>query len=167
MPSDALLQTSDRQEALSRAYASAVAAAAGYTTTPPSDFDRDSIDIEFGAGGQMRPKIGAQLKATTNLTKAGSTIKFSLKLKNYNDLRIKTQTPRILVVLDMPTDKRLWVTITADQLVMRKAAYWVSLLGMPDVPNTSTVTINIPSTNLFNVSSLKELMEKSRKGTAL
>jgi len=51
--SDTLLSTQDRQEALSRAYASAIAAGAGYVTYVP-DYDRDSIDLGFIAAGRMR-----------------------------------------------------------------------------------------------------------------
>jgi hypothetical protein len=64
--SDALLSTQDRQEALSRAYAHAIAAGAGYVTYVP-DYDRDSIDLGFIAAGKMRPNLHVQLKATINL----------------------------------------------------------------------------------------------------
>jgi hypothetical protein len=50
--SDALLSSPDREEALSRAYATAVAAGAGYLTYKP-DLDRDSVDTGFWAGGRM------------------------------------------------------------------------------------------------------------------
>jgi hypothetical protein len=67
--SDALLTTADRQEALSRADVSAIAASAGYVTSRP-DLDRDSVDIVFGAGGSMRPSLHVQLKATMNSRRA-------------------------------------------------------------------------------------------------
>src|SRR5262249_22420578 len=49
--SDNLLSTQDRQEALSRAYASAVAAGAGYVTYIP-DYDRDSVDLGSAQPGR-------------------------------------------------------------------------------------------------------------------
>jgi Domain of unknown function (DUF4365) len=99
--SDELLSIQDRQEALSRAYAAVIAAGAGYATYAP-DFDRDSIDLGFSAGGRMRPNLHVQLKATINLRKAGDHFKFLLKKKNYDDLRAPTQVPRVLVVLALP-----------------------------------------------------------------
>lgn len=96
--SDALLSIQDQQEALSRAYVTAIAAGAGYETYRP-DFDRDSVDIGFNAGGSMRPNLHVQLKATINLRKNGDLFKFSLGKKNYDDLRAETQVPRVIVVL--------------------------------------------------------------------
>lgn len=161
--SDAVLTSNDRQEGLSRAYIQAVAGAAGYSTGRP-DFDRDSVDITIGAGGAMRPRLDAQLKATTNIVRIGSEIHFPLGIKNYNDLRVATQTPRILIVLEMPKDEKDWVTITVEQLILRKAAYWISLLGMPETENDTSVTVSIPVSSVFDVPALTSLMELSRQG---
>ena len=123
---DALLTTSDREEALSRAYAHAVSAQAGYTTAVYGE-DRDGVDVRIQAGGAMRPAIELQLKATINLGEPGGEgyFHFPLKLRNYELLRIQTQTPRLLVVLDLPRDETQWMTITSDELVLRRRAYWL------------------------------------------
>ena len=63
---DNLLTKSDRQEALSRAYAHAVAAQAGYVTAV-YESDRDGVDLRIQASGVMRPALELQLKATINL----------------------------------------------------------------------------------------------------
>ena len=68
--SDAILAQTDKEEALSRAYAAAIAAGAGYTLAA-QDFDRDGVDVQFRAGGTMRPSLDIQLKATINLTEGG------------------------------------------------------------------------------------------------
>ena len=60
---DALLTSQDREEALSRVYARAVAGA-GYVTSD-CEFDRDGVDLSIHAGGAMRPALDLQLKATT------------------------------------------------------------------------------------------------------
>jgi hypothetical protein len=165
--SDALLYITDRKEALSRAYAAAVAAGAGYTTSPPSDFDRDSIDVTFEAGGHMRPRISAQLKSTTNLKLDNEVFTYILKKKNYDDLRIETQVPRILVVLRLPKSESEWLNISAEELVIRRAAYWVSLRDKPEVPNEDSVTVYIPMENMFDIACLRDLMEKARDGPQL
>ena len=161
---DSLLTVQDREESLSRAYAHAVAARAGYVTAV-YDADRDGVDLRIQAGGTMRPALDLQLKATVNLgSPRDGHFRFSLKLRNYDLLRIETQTPRLLVVLDLPKDEREWVTITADQLVMRRRAYWANLKGREETANRTSVTVPIPEVNLFNVESLRDLMDQSRGG---
>jgi Domain of unknown function (DUF4365) len=161
---DVLLTRNDRAEALSRAYVSAVAAMAGYTISEPN-MDRDSVDTVISAGGQMRPSVGAQLKATGRLETTDRVHwKFPLKLKNYNDLRVPTQMPRILIVLDLPEDEAAWLSVSPEQLVIRRSAYWTSLLGSPDSDNETSVTVSIPIANNFDVAQLRVLMEKARKG---
>ena len=162
---DALLTESDRKEALSRIYAQAVAARAGYGTAEYSH-DRDSIDLRIQAGCGMRPALELQLKATIKLRRLNDGyIRFSLKPKNYNDLRENTQTPRLLVVLDLPKDEHQWMTITADELVLRYRAYWLNLKGWDETTNQTSITVRIPEQNIFNVENLRALMEQSRQGS--
>ena len=161
---DSLLTTSDRQEALSRAYVYAVAAQAGYVTAEYSQ-DRDSVDLRIQAGGTMRPALDLQLKATVNLIDSDDGYyRFPLKRRNYDLLRIDTQTPRLLVVLDLPKDERRWMTITTDKLVLRHRAYWLNLKGWDETTNRTSVTVPIPERNIFDVRSLQALMEQSREG---
>ena len=161
---DALLTSQDKEEALSRVYIEAVAAAAGYITAEPKP-DRDSVDLQICAGGRMRPALDLQLKATVNLhVSADGDLPFKLPLGNYNGLRCETQTPRLLVVLDLPRDSSQWVTITADELVLRHRAYWMNLRGLGATDNKSSVTVRIPRRNLFNVENLRALMDQSRGG---
>ena len=162
--SDALLSIQDRQEALSRAYASIIAAGAGYTTYVPT-LDRDSVDLGFNAGGAMRPNIQVQLKATINLRKQGESFKLPLKKKNYDDLRVETQIPRIVVVLALPKNETGWLSVTVGRLIIRRCAYWASLRGQPELPDgQQSVTVAIPATNRFDVDGLKQLMEQARSG---
>ena len=162
---DALLTTPDRQEALSRAYARAVAAGAGYVTAD-SDFDRDGVDLRIHAGGPMRPAIDLQLKATINLTEdEAGFYRFALKRRNYDLLRIETQTPRLLVVLDLPKTEGQWITITERELVLRRRSYWLNLKGHEETENQSSVTVRIMMENVFDIETLRDLMDQSRQGT--
>jgi hypothetical protein len=163
--SDAVLTPQDRQEAISRAYAAAIAAGAGYVTYVP-DVDRDSVDIGFSAGGAMRPNLHAQLKATINLRKSGESLKFQLKKKNYDDLRVPTIVPRIIVVLDLPRREPSWLNISVQRLTIKRCAFWMSLRGMPELPSgRESITIEIPIANNFDVDELKRLMQMARSGT--
>ena len=161
---DSLLNGTDIESTLSNAYVYAIAAHAGYNCGEAPLPDRDSVDLQVWAGGAMRPKIDIQLKATINLAATAEGFSFPLKIKNYNDLRIPTQTPRILVVLDLPNDPDQWLTATADQLVIQRCAYWASLRDAEETTNTSTVNIRIPRENVFDVVTLKRLMDMSRRG---
>lgn len=90
---------------------------------------------------------------------------FRLTIKNYRDLRVETQTPRLLVVFELPRDKARWMTVTAEELVLRRRAYWLNLQQeYAEDAGRQTVTVRIPEHNVFDVDALRELMEQSRKG---
>ena len=161
--SDSILAPGDRKEGLSRAYVQAVAAAAGYTLTK-QDFDRDGVDLQVRAGGEMRPSLDMQLKATVKLVQDGANWRFPLRKRNYDLLRERTMVPRVLVVLDLPEDEERWVSASAQELVMRRCAYWVAIPGAPESGNEHTVTVSIPTANRLDVPALKNLMDRARSG---
>ncbi len=164
---DDLLTVQDQEEALSRVYAHAVAARAGYTTSEPS-FDRDGVDLSVQAGGAMRPAVDLQLKATKRLGSARDGFyRYPLRRRNYDLLITETQTPRLLVVLDLPEDEAQWMSLTEERLILRRCAYWVNLKGQPESSNTQSVTVQIPTGNIFDVEQLRTLMERSRTGSLL
>ena len=103
---DDLLTSPDQKEGLSLVYAKALAVRAGYLVSVPEP-DRDSIDLRIQAGGAHRPALDLQLKATTSIDEPrDGSLSFRLSIKNYGDLRIETQTPRLLVVLELRTMNR-------------------------------------------------------------
>lgn len=161
---DGLMTSNDREEALSRAYVAAVAAGAGYVTAE-QNFDRDGVDVQVRAGGDMRPSLDIQLKATINLGEAlEGAYRYTLKRRNYDQLRGQTMVPRILVVLALPAAESQWLSVTPEQLVMRRCAFWASLAGFPETRNNESVTISIQKDNRFDVESLRALMEQARGG---
>ena len=113
----------------------------------------------------MRPALDVQLKATINLRASlDGHYRFPLNRRNYDLLRVETQTPRLLVVLDLPRKEERWVTISAEELVMRRRAYWLSLWGGGATNNQSSVTVRISMENVFDVDNLRMLMDQSRRG---
>ena len=162
--SDAILASTDREEALSRAYVAAVAASAGYTLAM-QDFDRDGVDVQVRAGGAMRPSLDIQLKATIQMREGEEgEFRYPLRRRNYDLLREQTVVPRILVVLDLPGDESQWVSISAEELVIRRCAYWANIKGFPETANLETVTVSIQKTNRFDTNGLRELMDRARSG---
>ena len=159
-----LLTDADQKEFLSRTYVTAVATRAGYITSIPVP-DRDGIDLRIQGGGVMRPALDLQLKATASLRSSHNGMyRFDLPRSNYDTLRLATQTPRLLVVLDLPSDQRQWLSVSTDQLTLRRAAYWTSLADCSESDNKSSVTVSVPASNLFDVRAVRALMEQSRKG---
>lgn len=160
-----LLTVPDQKEQLSLLYVKALAARAGFGTSAPK-LDRDSVDLCIHAGGPRRPALDLQLKATSVLDEPrAGFVPFRLTIKNYSDLRGETQTPRLLVVFELPRDESRWMTVTAEELVLRRRAYWLSLQqGYAEDAGQQTVTVRIPERNVFDVEALRELMERSRKG---
>ena len=149
------------------AYALAIAASAGYTTSE-RDLDRDGVDLSIQAGGAMRPALDLQLKATINLGDPREGVfQFPLRIRNYDLLRIPTQTPRLLVVLDLPRNQGQWMTVTRNELILRHRAYWTSLSGLEETQNAESISVSIPEQNLFDATSLHTLMEQSRSGRVL
>ena len=164
MTTDNLLTNNDQEERLSVVYVQAVAARAGYTTAT-YDLDRHGIDLLIQAGGDMHPALGLQMKATINLRQADAeTFRFRLPVRNYELLRMPTQTPRLLVVLDLPRDEQQWLTITEDELVIRHRAYWLNLRDAEETSNEDNITVAIPKDNLFDAEGLQALMAQSRTG---
>ena len=162
---DSLLTSRDQEELLSIAYAHAVAAQAGFATAA-YDKDRDGVDMRIQAGGAMRPAIELQLKATINLHLATDGLyRFPLPVRNYDLLRMPTQTPRLLVVLHLPQDPERWMTIDNDSLILRHRAYWADLAGCQETANKCRITIRIRPENVFDVQGLRELIDRSRKGS--
>ena len=160
-----MLTRADQKERLSLVYVKALAARAGFTISE-RDLDRDSIDVSIHGGEPQHPALDLQLKATATLGAGRNGCRSfpSLSIKNYDDLRCPTQTPRLLVVLELPQEESRWMMVTPEELTLRRRAYWLSLQGEGEVPNKATVTVHIPEDNRLDVEVLQTLMERSRKG---
>lgn len=168
-----MLPKTQIQEELSRAYIYSVASKAGYTFTRPVN-DYDSIDVIINAVDKpavdsiiASPSLEIQAKATYVHTFSEDVLSYPLKVKNYNDLRKNTMSPRILVVYLMPREEAEWVVADHDELKLRTGAYWVCLKDMPDTDNADSITVKIPKTNIFNHGALHDIMVKASKGESL
>ena len=126
----------EQKQQLSVAYVHAVAARAGYACQVIK-LDDDSIDVQLAARGRVHhkavlrsPKLDIQLKATAQHALKQDHLAFPLPLKNYNDLR-GSVVPRLLVVLLLPEEDRLWLEQTEDQMISRSCAYGERYSGSP------------------------------------
>jgi hypothetical protein len=155
-----------QKEQFSIAYVRAIAAAARVNIYRV-EVDEDSIDIGFSvksvAGRPQSPKLDAQLKCVTNLAKGGDHFRYSLKIKNYNELVGAHYVPKVLIVVLVPLSPKSWIEQTPERLSLLRCGYWVSLQDRPESTNKAGVTIEIPRRQVFSVAALTALLPKRRK----
>jgi hypothetical protein len=159
---------SQQKEQFSNTYLQAITTVAGYSLYKPS-VDDDSVDWGIATRGIMgrirAPRLELQLKSTSRELLDDNYLRYPLKLKNYDDLRlVDFAIPRILVVLVLPEHRKDWLQQSEEELCIRYCAYWVSLRGLPETPNTTTVTISLPRTNQFTVAALQSIMQRIGQG---
>ena len=155
-----------RMEQRSLAVVRAVAADAGYQVVRPEP-DIDSVDGVLMASFGRRPRIEFQAKATARDITSGDLLRFPLPVKNYDELRLASWTPRILIVALMPDEAEPWLSQTDDQLCLRSGVYWVSLTDMPEESNSASVTVHIPLANIFDREHLEAMMSRAEAGSQL
>lgn len=163
------MHISHQQEALSRAYVRAVAAAAGFGVPDGPQPDDDSVDFTIsarGPGGAVRsPKLDLQLKCQLGRPTDAPDWAYDLKAKNYEDLRhADLLVPRVLVVVAVPAEVKDWIEQDEERLLMRHCAWWLSLRGRTASTNTSTVRVELPRAQRFDVASLTAIMDRLRQG---
>jgi hypothetical protein len=72
--------------------------------------------------------------------------------------------PRILVVLALPESEDKWLSVTAQELILRRCAYWASLACEPETENKSSIAVSLPMGNRFDIGALRSLMDRARTG---
>ena len=168
-----MLTRNHRQEALSRAYVQAIAGRCGLTCSLREfDYGIDLTlhDILRRAHRHMESgfKLDIQAKSTTTRNLTATDVLYDLDVKTYDDLRDpQVGCPRILVLLVLPEDEAQWTEQTEDHLLLRHAAYWLSLKGQGPTKNQKTVRVQLPRSQLFSVPVLESLMGKISRGEPL
>jgi hypothetical protein len=144
------------KEQFSRAYVRAVGVGAKAEAMQP-ETDRDSVDLIIKKVGSLGEQLDLQLKCTADPVPQSGDLSFALPIKNYNDLRKATATPRLLVVVYVPTDLNEWFDCSEEHLLLRRCGWWLDLRGMPDSNNTASVTVTLPRENRFTPEALNAL----------
>lgn len=164
------LSNNDVEEELSHAYLAAVCAWARMGVQK-ADRTKDNrgIDASISAFGPFGPNDGylstvnidVQLKATASTTIAETETHYSYfvdSVSQYDVLRSRSyMTPRILVVLFLPHNFEEWIGHSHEQLLLRRCAYWVSLLGAEPCDNKSGQTVYLPKNQSLSPLGLLDL----------
>ena len=162
-----------QKEALGQAYVRAVIAKAGF------NFGKNEFD--YGIDGTIKDVINRngryvdgcfginfQLKSSSNVSFEDGCVIYDLESKNYNDLvEESSMLPNILILFVLPADNSDWLSVTADQLIMKQCAWWCSLEGQEPTKNQATKRITIPDGQIFSPTTLINLMEKVKGGEKL
>lgn len=164
---DGAITLEHQKEQFSRAYAIAVASVAGCSHCQPVP-DEDSIDIAFSSARQglilNKPRLEAQLKATSRDLVRHDHVAYPLPIKNYDELRVDTHVPRILVVVVVPEHPDAWMRQEEFKTHIYRCAYWVSLLGAPAVANQDTISVHVPRKQVFNPRAISGMMDRIASG---
>lgn len=132
-----MLPRNQRQEALSRTFVRVIAARAGVICGEiGQDFGFDmylrGIVEENGEYTDSGPQLDLQLKSSTRAELRENEVVYPLEVRAYNLLRrIRPGRPCYLVLLVLPEVESQWVTQSAEELAVRRCAYWLSLEGEP------------------------------------
>lgn len=157
-----------QKEQFSHAYVKAVAAVAGFAWSKPST-DDDSVDLclsqKGGNGAYRSPRFDLQLKCSAKMVPNEEEFGFSIKLKNYDDLRATDlMIPRILVVVFVPDRIEEWLTCSETEQTLRRCGYWLSLYGLPESTNEKGQTVQMKRQQTFTVEALREIMNRISNG---
>ena len=160
------MELNQRKELFSKAYVRAVAAVAGCSVDQPEN-DYDSVDLCIKAIGYdpMQPhRLELQLKCTSRDVLDNAFVRYPLNVKNYNDLRVTTFIPRLLIVVLVPENIEEWIQQSESEMLIKHCAYWVSLRGMPETRNTNRITVELLRRNQFTPDALESIMQRISKG---
>jgi Domain of unknown function (DUF4365) len=161
-----------RKEEISRAYVHAVAARCGFAVGTWSQ-DQGCVDMMIGAscalgGGSLEdPLIYLQLKCTSSAHHLHEEhVSWQLERAHYDKLRARSSRPKLLVVLVLPELEEEWMEHSAESLIIRRCAYWLSMSGLPPI-TTESKTVHLPRTNVFSPAQVMAMMERVSRGESL
>lgn len=164
-----MLSHTQQMEQFSIAYVLAITANAGFNHATPV-VDDHSVDLAISAefptekGKRSDPEIKLQLKSEGDLRIKNGVVSYTLKKKNYDDLRKNCANPRYLIVCDLPKKPSQWLSHKKRFMSLKRHCYWVSLKNSPETSNKSSVTLKIPARQRFTTDVLIQMIEYARVG---
>ena len=171
------LDNNDIESELSYAYLHAVASTVGVSCVCTNrHVDNRGIDAtltcweHFNDSYKDEIDLKVQLKATVKEpSNSGSHFSYFFKgTKQYDFLREETKCQhRLLVVLFLPSNQEEWLNVNPEQLILKNAAYWVSLRGAEASSNITGTTVYLPKEQILTPDSLLGIFEKLSENNLL
>jgi len=171
------LDNKDIESELSHAYLHAVASAVGVTCDHTNrHVDNRGIDATLTCWEHFKDSykedvdLKVQLKATIKETSnTESHFSYFFKgVKQYDFLREETKCQhRLLVVLFLPSNQKEWLNVNPEQLILKNAAYWVSLRGAEASSNRTGTTVYLPKDQVLTPDNLLAIFGKLSKNEPL
>ncbi|MDP1826511.1 MAG: DUF4365 domain-containing protein [Archangium sp.] len=105
------------------------------------------------------PKVDLQLKATNSVNFIRSDhVALQIRRPQYERLTIRSFAEKVLVVLVLPPDPAEWVTVTAEQLVLRKCAYFTVARRLEPITEGESKVVPVPFSQPFTPDALRAMM---------
>lgn len=170
VPLDCGLPMTARQEQFSLAYVRMIAAAAG-CSVKAHETDYDGVDITITSSTEYVryycPEFELQLKCTTQQDRLRDT-SFSWRMERDPFLKLthgKRYNEAFLGVLVIPRDDEPLVCQSEERLLTASRMYWQHAALLGDIRDGATSkTVHLPRTNLFDVESLRSIMQRIGEG---
>jgi hypothetical protein len=91
---------------------------------------------------------------------------YTFKKREYADrLTMSRNTiKRLLVVMIIHPNQRMWTRNTHDELVVQHCCYWANLEGLQLKKDLKYPTVQVPTANIFDAESLIMIMDKLERG---
>lgn len=164
------------EEDLSRAYIQAVVAKAGaiLALDRAHDYAIDGTVRQVRYVNGKRKESGFhldfQLKSCKNVVLTADEARYDLDVDTYNYLverhAAKYTNKVLLILLALHEAEAEWLSLSEEQLVVKKCCYWISLSGALS-NNKETRRVTIPRANLLTPEKLNELLTIVEEGGVL
>lgn len=170
-----MLSTNNIEAELSYAYLHALAAKAGMNCQA-ANIHKDGFGVDAELSHNVKGNndelneayIDVQLKATVKpLTDLGSHYSYFLsggnQGKRFEELKDhRHHHYRILAVLQLPNNPDEWLSVSADSLIIKNAAWFVNLYNCKDQVENSGKTVYLPKQSLLTPEALIEVSQMVR-----
>lgn len=163
------------KESLSRAYVTAVVGRARHQLIWGREYDYGvdgSVRILEARGDRIR-EIGFgfdfQSKTTVDWSLVGTDIVYDLEADAYNNLVERARSgamPFLLILLCLPKDADIWLSVSPDELILRRCAYWCKVNG-DLTSNSATQRIRVPNSHVLTPEAVASVLQDIKTGAML
>lgn len=155
-----------QKEEFQYAFVHAIAACAGCAVERYKREGDDKADVmirsDLTTGAIEHPRIEIQMKCSETIAIKGASFQFEIPVDLYRAMRsLRRSIPLFLVILHVPLAVPDWMQQKRQMAHLRHRAYFLNLRGAADTPNTTTITVTVPTKNVFDAKSLARIMQRA------